>query len=92
MAPAIDFMMAVGLAVINVGTLATGLFLGFLFHADFAKLGWMLLFMIGPVAGSLFARPSVHGAIFEDAALFVAVCCVTVATYRYLEFRQTRKS
>ena len=87
----LGFLGAVSRFALDPVALGAGLGIGYLFHADFAKLAWMLLLFVVPGIGSMGTPDSRHGAIYAAVAEFIAVCAITALTYWCLEFLRTRR-
>ncbi len=71
--------------------LGIGIFLGYLFHADWAKLAWALLLFVVPGMGSMWKVEGPHGAIYNAAAEFIAICAISALSYWFFEFLRTRR-
>jgi hypothetical protein len=87
----LGFLGAVAAQLLDPIALVAGIFLGYLFHADFAKLAWGLLLFIVPGIGSLQAPKGAHGVLYDAAAQFLAVCVLAGLSYWFFEYRRTRK-
>ncbi len=71
--------------------LVMGIFLGYLFHADWAKLAWALLLFGIPGIGSMWRAEGPNGAIYNAAVEFIAICAITALSYWFFEFLRTRR-
>jgi hypothetical protein len=70
--------------------LGAGLILGYLFHADFTKLAWLLLLSVIPGIGSMWAPDVRHGTFYYAVAEFLSICAITAVSYWIFELRMTR--
>jgi hypothetical protein len=76
---------------LDPAALATGIFLGYLFHADWVKLAWALLLFVVPGVGSMWKVDGPHGSLYYAAAEFFAICTIVTLSYRFFEFLRTRR-
>ncbi|MBA2590598.1 MAG: hypothetical protein H0U98_18455 [Alphaproteobacteria bacterium] len=83
------FLGAVAVQVLDPIALAAGIFLGYLFYADMAKLAWSLLLFVIPGIGSM--QTQTHGFLYDTSAQFLAVCAITALSYHFFEHLRTRR-
>jgi hypothetical protein len=83
------FLGAVAAQMLDPIALAAGIFLGYLFHADWAKLAWGLLLFVIPGMGSMGTQT--HGFFYDAAAQFLAISAITALSYRVFEHLRTRR-
>ena len=77
----LGFLGAVAAQLLDPIALAAGIFLGYLFYVEWAKLAWGLLLFVIPGIGSLEAQK--HGFLYDTAAQFLAVCAIEALSYRF---------
>ena len=80
---------AVAAQLLDPIALVAGIFLGYLFHADWAKLAWGLLLFVIPGMGSMQAQT--HGFFYDTAAQFLAIAAITALSYFVFEHLRTRR-
>ena len=83
------FLGVVAAQLLDPIALSAGIFLGYLFYADMAKLAWGLLLFVIPGMGSL--QTQTHGFPYDTAAQFLAISALAAVSYHVFEHLRTRR-